>query len=109
MIDPARGRCRLWRARKDGLRSQGGRGGSGPERNDFSNPVALGEAPLPEGVAPGRWIRLRMEVRGDSIRCFAEGQEIIAVEDPTFRSGSVGLTAYRARDARFDDVRVHRR
>jgi hypothetical protein len=108
MIDPGRGRCRLWRARKDGLRSQGGPEGSGPERNDFSNPVALGDAPLPPGAAPGRWIRLRMEVRGNSIRCSAEGQEVIAVEDSVFRSGSVGFIAYKARDARFDDVRVYR-
>ena len=32
----------------------------------------------------------------------------MSVEDSTFPSGSVGFTAYKARDARFDDVRVRR-
>ena len=107
LLDPGRGRCRLWRARKDGYEAAKASGNSPkPERNDFSNPVLLMEGTLPEGVAHGRWMRLGLEVRGPEIRCRVDGKEVLAARDHLFPSGSVGFMTYKGRDIRFDNVRV---
>jgi len=107
VLDPGRGRCRLWRARKDGLEAaEGAQASPKRERNDFSNPVVLQEGQLPEGATHGRWMRLGLEVRGTEIRCRVDGKEVLVAQDRIFPSGSVGFITYKGRDIRFDNVRV---
>jgi len=107
VIDPARKKCRLWRARKDGLRSTDAKGEPGPiEVNHFSNPLLMAEQQTPDPIAPGSWIHLRAEVKGSKITCSVNGQTVITAEDGTFPSGSVGLFAYKGIDVRFDNIRV---
>jgi hypothetical protein len=108
VLDPGHGRCRLWRARKDGLvAGDAAKASPKRERNNFSDPVLLLEGSLPAGASHGRWMRLRLEVRGAAIRCSVDGQEVLSVEDHLFPSGSIGFTTYKGQDVRFDSVRVH--
>lgn len=107
VLDPGHGKCRLWRARKDGLEAAEATGTSSKrERNNFSDPVLFLEGQLPEGVTHGRWMRLSVEVRGAEIRCRVDGKEVLVAKDRVFPSGSVGFTTYKGRDIRFDNVRV---
>lgn len=109
VLDPAHKKCRLWRARKDGLVPSGHVDDAGrPEVNHFSNPRLLAEAVLPPTVTHGRWVHLRVDVRGDEIRCTVDGQERLRVEDDVYPVGSAGLTTYKGKDVRFDNLRVIR-
>ncbi len=107
VLDPARKKCRLWRARKDGLRPAGSTDRtSEAEVNHFSNPFLIAEQQTPDLIAPGSWIHLRIEVKGSKIVCLVNGRETITAEDNTYLSGSVGLFAYKGIDVRFDNIRV---
>jgi len=107
MLDPSHKKCRLWRARRDGLvlRNEAGEPVK-PEKNHFSNPLLLTEAAIPTSVAHGRWMHLRVQVRGDTIACLVDCEQILGVKDDTYSSGSAGLTVYKGRDVRFDNIRV---
>ncbi|HPD29812.1 MAG TPA: DUF1080 domain-containing protein [Phycisphaerae bacterium] len=107
VIDPAHKKCRLWRARKDGLQSADAKGEPGPaEVNHFSNPLLIAEQQTPDPIAAGSWIHLHVEVKGSKIACSVNGQTVITTEDGTYPSGSVGLFAYKGMDVRFDNIRV---
>lgn len=105
VLDPSHKKCRLWRARKDGLRPAGSKE---VEVNHFSNPTPIAEQASPDSATYGSWTRLRVEVKGSQIACLVNGQTVIAAEDDTYTSGSVGLFAYKSPDARFDNIRVRR-
>ncbi len=104
VLDPSHKKCRLWRARKDGLRPAGSKE---VEVNNFSNPTPIAEQASPASATHGSWIRLRVEVKGSRIACSINGQTVITAEDDTYTTGSVGLFAYKSADARFDNIRVN--
>lgn len=103
VLDPSHKKCRLWRARKDGLRLAGSKDA---EVNHFSNPAPIAEQASPDSATHGSWIRLRVEVKESKIACSINGQTVITAEDDTYVSGSVGLFAYKGVDVRFDNIRV---
>ncbi len=107
VLDPAHAKYRLWRARKDGLvlvNEPGDR--PKQEVNHFSNPLLLAEGPAPSSASHGRWLHLRVEARGNTIKCFVNGEQVLCMHDDVYPSGSVGLTVYKGRDQRFDNIRV---
>jgi hypothetical protein len=107
VLDPAHHKCRLWRARLDGLVLRDNEGKElKPEENHFSNPLLLAEAATPDSVTHGRWLRLRVELRGKMITAAIDDEQVLAVEDDLYSSGSVGLTTYKGQGIRFDNIRV---
>jgi len=60
------------------------------------------EVTLDASVRP---IRLRLEVNGDHLRAFADGEEVLEAVDNTLKAGRVAL-GEEHRAARFDNVRV---
>ena len=100
-------KCRLWRARQDGLvlRNEAGEQLQ-PEQNHFSNPILLTEDEVPTSVARGRWLRLRVGVCGSRITCFVDNRQVLSAVDDLYPSGTVGLTVYKGEDVRFDNIRV---
>ena len=58
-------------------------------------------------VATGQWQELRLEVRGDTLRGFLNGQPVTQVNDGTFGGpGGVGLWTKADSQTCFDDVEV---
>jgi len=107
MLLPSRAECRLWRARRDGWVHLDETGKAGPaEKNDFSNPMLLGQGKAPATTAHGRWLRLAVRVRGDAITCLVDGQEVLSANDPLYPSGSVGFVTYKGEGVRFDNVKA---
>lgn len=107
VLDPAHKKCRLWRARQDGLvlRNETGEYLS-PEANHFSNPILMAEAEVPDSVVHKRWLHLRMNVRGKRLTCFIDGKQILSKSDSLYASGTVGLIVYKGQDIRFDNIHV---
>ncbi len=107
VLDPGHRKCRLWRARQDGLvlKNKAGEYLS-PETNHFSNPILMAEAELPDSVVYRRWLRLRMNVRGKELTCFIDGKQMLGASDDLYASGTVGLFVYKGQDIRFDNIRV---
>ncbi|MBP7936968.1 MAG: DUF1080 domain-containing protein [Phycisphaerae bacterium] len=105
---PSRAQCRLWRARCDGrvIPDQAGKAVPQFERNEFSNPVLLSEGRAPATVAHGRWLHLAVHVRGDTITCLVDGQEVLNAKDRSYPSGSIGFVTYKGEGVRFDNVRA---
>lgn len=100
VVDPRRGSAVLWRARRDEFDKDGRW-----RTNHFSNPVEIRSAKLAR--RPGdEWLRIKVIARGSLIQCFVNDEKIIEATDDTFSYGSVGFTAYKAPEARFDNVRV---
>jgi hypothetical protein len=107
VVIPRGPKWRLWRARQDGLATENESGEPAkPEKNHFSNPALLAEGPAPESVEYGKWLALRMEVRGTRITASVDGQEVVSVENDLYPAGSVGFTTYKGEDVRFDNIRV---
>lgn len=108
VLDPRHQKCRLWRARFDGLVLADEKGEpQKPEKNHFSNPILLAEAPVPESVVHGRWLHLRFGVRGNSISCAVDGGQVVSAQNDLYPSGSIGFTTYKGHGVRFDNVRVY--
>lgn len=107
VLDPSHNKCRLWRARVDGLvlLNKAGEALKG-ERNDFSNPLLIAEGGLPPSTACGNWLRLCVTVRGHAITCFVDGTQVLSAADALYPSGTIGLTVYKGQDVRFDNIRV---
>ncbi len=99
-LDPRHKKATLWKQRRDGF-DRDGRWQSA----HFSNPVQIKTAQIPQ-YPPDTWLHIKVIARGAHIECFIDDQKIIEADDDTFSYGSVGFTAYKARDARFDNVRV---
>jgi hypothetical protein len=107
VVIPRGPKWRLWRARQDGLVVENdAEEPIKPEKNHFSNPALLAEGPAPESVEYGKWLTLRMEVRGNRITASVNGQEVVSVENDLYPKGSVGFTTYKGEDVRFDNIRV---
>ncbi len=82
----------------------------------FSNPYIVAEvrgydALAARGIYLRRnyWHTVRVEVLGNRIKCYVDGQLAIDYLDDVgtqFLSGTVGFFTYKAADARFDDVKI---
>lgn len=57
-------------------------------------------------VAQGQWQELRLEVRGDRLRGFLNGQLVVEATDATYKAGGVGLWTKADSVTCFDDVVV---
>jgi hypothetical protein len=57
-------------------------------------------------VLSGQWQELRVEVSGNQIRGFLDGQLVVETSDDTFTSGKVGLWTKADSVTCFDDVEV---
>ena len=57
-------------------------------------------------VASNQWQELRVEVRGDSMRGFLNGQLVVEATDDTFKAGQIGLWTKADSVTCFDDVSV---
>jgi hypothetical protein len=58
-------------------------------------------------VPAGKWHALRVEHRGDDIRCFLNGKRLLEVQDSTFgKTGRVGLWTKADAVTFFDDLSV---
>jgi hypothetical protein len=107
VVIPRGPKWRLWRARQDGLVVENDSGEPAkPEKNHFSNPALLAEGPLPDSVAYGNWLAMRVELRGSRITASVDGREVATVESDLYPTGSIGFTTYKGEDVRFDNIRV---
>jgi hypothetical protein len=59
-----------------------------------------------DGYRPGDWNTLRVEVRGDQIRCFVNERQVVEVTDSGFRGGRSGLCKFRGTVASFKGFQV---
>ena len=57
-------------------------------------------------VASGQWQELRLEVAGDRVRGFLNGQLVVEATDGTYKAGRVGLWTKADSVTCFDDVAV---
>lgn len=57
-------------------------------------------------VAQGQWQELRLEISGDRLRGFLNGQLVVEATDTTYRAGRVGLWTKADSVTCFDDVVV---
>lgn len=58
-------------------------------------------------VPSGRWQELRVEVKGNHIRGFLNGKQVVETTDNTFKTGKIGLWTKTDSVTCFDDVRVN--
>ncbi len=73
----------------------------------FANPILLTQ--VSHSWQKGGWYNLKVEVEGSLIKCYVNDVLKIQYNDTvgtTFLNGTVGLSVYKAGDARFDDVVV---
>jgi len=68
-------------------------------------PVTLAEN-LVSAAWPTGYFSLSVDVRGDSIRAYIDGQLILEARDDTFPEGRIGVMSYANSGAHFDDVQV---
>ena len=57
-------------------------------------------------VAGGIWHAMRIVAKGDQMECFYDGTKYLAVRDPTFKRGKIGLWTKADAITYFDDLRV---
>jgi hypothetical protein len=57
-------------------------------------------------VASGQWQELRLEVAGDSLRGFLNGQPVVEAKDSTYKAGRIGLWTKADSVTCFDDLVV---
>jgi uncharacterized repeat protein (TIGR01451 family) len=53
-----------------------------------------------------QWYTLAVEVRGDHIQCYIDGNLLIDVNDSTYSSGTVGMKTYRIKGGMWDNILV---
>jgi len=76
---------------------------------NFSNPIQLQTVTGQTWLVKNHWYTIKVEVEGSLIKCYVDDVLRIEYNDTigsTFLNGTVGLTVYKADDARFDDVVV---
>ncbi len=56
-------------------------------------------------VNTGSWYTIKLEVNGDSLQCYVNGNPELSANDNTFSTGRIGLYAYNTA-AEFDDIIV---
>jgi len=70
-------------------------------------PVTLAENLVREAW-PSGYFSLSVDVRGDSIRVYLDGEPILSARDTTFADGRIGVMSYANTGAHYDDVQVTR-
>jgi len=75
---------------------------------DFNNPHDLADVQLPGTFTRGVWHTIAVEVRGDNIKVWWDGELSLDYVDPKepFLTGSVGFKTYKADWITFDDIVV---
>jgi uncharacterized repeat protein (TIGR01451 family) len=75
---------------------------------DFNNPHVIMEVRLERTFARRTWYNLAVEVRGNNIKVFFEGEQVIEWNDPKepFLTGTIGFKTYKSETASFDNVIV---
>lgn len=58
-------------------------------------------------VPSGTWQELRLEVRGNRMRGFLNGRQVVEATDDTFKAGKIGLWTKADSVTCFDDVLIH--
>jgi hypothetical protein len=58
-------------------------------------------------VPSGTWQELRVEVRGNRMRGFLNGRQVVEATDETFKAGNIGLWTKEDSVTCFDDVLIH--
>ena len=59
-------------------------------------------------VPSGQWQELRVEVRGNSLRGYINGQQVVDASDDSYKTGRIGLWTKADSVTCFDDVEVRR-
>ena len=74
----------------------------------FNNPHEMASVQLPGGLTRNVWHTLVVEVRGDNIKVWYDGELSLDFTDPKepFLMGTVGLKTYKADWISFDDITV---
>jgi hypothetical protein len=57
-------------------------------------------------VTGGTWHAMRIVVKGDQMECLYDGKQHLAVRDPTFKRGKIGLWTKADAVTYFDDLRA---
>jgi hypothetical protein len=57
-------------------------------------------------LSRGVWYDIAVEVRGDNIKAYVDGNLVIDHNDGGYPSGSVGMFAYKIADAAWDNIEV---
>jgi hypothetical protein len=57
-------------------------------------------------VPSGRWQELRVEVKGNDIRGYLDGKQVVEAHDDTFKAGKIGLWTKADSVTCFDDVKA---
>jgi hypothetical protein len=70
----------------------------------FANPVAFASADY--RFSRGVWYTIAVDVVGDHIEVYVNGDKVIDAYDSTYSSGTVGFYSYKMVDASWDDVLV---
>ncbi len=70
-------------------------------------PYILAESKV-SAAYPAGYFALTLEVRGDTLRAYLDGELILQARDDTFDRGMVGLMSYANTGSHFDDVSVTR-
>jgi hypothetical protein len=58
-------------------------------------------------VPPDTWQELRVDVKGNHIRGFLNGMQVVEANDDTFKSGKIGLWTKEDSVTCFDSVRMY--
>ncbi|HXG92442.1 MAG TPA: hypothetical protein VNN73_08750 [Blastocatellia bacterium] len=74
------------------------------DRREGANYTELWSAP--SGYKPGVEMTIRIEVKGDLIRGFVDGQMFFEVHDNAYPKGKIGLFCYAQGGQAFDNVKV---
>jgi uncharacterized repeat protein (TIGR01451 family) len=74
----------------------------------FDNPYVLQEVEVPGGYDRNQWYTLTVEVRGNRIIVWENGQQVMDYTDNKFpfMEGTVGFKAHESWDAVFDEITV---
>lgn len=66
----------------------------------------IARAVVPFATHAGRWIRMRLELQGQRLTLFLDGQQVLQAQDTNLSAGQAGLFATAEMTARFDNATV---
>jgi hypothetical protein len=79
-------------------------------KRETTNWSQLAKYPLyPYKIKKDVWYNLRVEVKGDSIKGYLDGNQVVGAKDTTFKRGGTGIgVLYESMRNCYDDVVVRR-